>query len=92
VDDYSASLEGLLTCGTSEREGTIMSTDDSWIITRVAEARASSSLVTEAVSTRVEELLTEKLTDHSLTQKELRDLAVALIADMAHDRKQKDLE
>jgi hypothetical protein len=59
-----------------------MSTDDHWITTRNNEARKCHSLVTEAVSARIEQLLKGQLSDGQLTSTELTSVARELIADM----------
>ena len=60
-----------------------MSTDDSWITTRITEARKHHSEVTDAASARIEELLNGQLSERQLPQAELKTVAAALIADMA---------
>ena len=59
-----------------------MSADDHWITTRIIEARKPHPLVTEAVSSRMAELLKGQLTEQQLSQKDLTSVARALIADM----------
>lgn len=60
-----------------------MSTDDHWIKTRITESRAHHPLITEAVSSRMVELLTDRLSEQQFSQTELKELANALITDMA---------
>ena len=59
-----------------------MSTDDSWITTRITEARKHHSEVTDAASARIEELLNGQLSEGPLSQAELESAAAALIAGM----------
>lgn len=59
-----------------------MSTDDHWIPTRITEARTQHSLVTEAVSSRMAEVLEGRFSEQRLAQKELAVLAKDLIAYM----------
>ena len=61
-----------------------MSTDDHWITTRITEARTRHPLVTEAVSSRMAELLKGQLSEQQLSQMDLTSVARALIADMVH--------
>lgn len=58
-----------------------MSTDDHWIRTRITEVR-TRPLVTEAVSSRIAEVLKGQLSGQQLSQGDLTSLAKALIADM----------
>lgn len=60
-----------------------MPNDDQWITTLVAEARATHSLVTEAVSARIALLLNRELSERPLSSARLPAVAKALIADMA---------
>ena len=60
-----------------------MPNDDQWITTRVAEARATHPLVTEAVSARIAPLLNGELCERPLPSTRLAAVATALIADMA---------
>ena len=60
-----------------------MSGDDRWIITRISEARERHPLVTEAVSSRMVELLKGQLREQQLSRRALASVAKALIADMA---------
>jgi hypothetical protein len=62
-----------------------MPTDDHWIRTRITEARTRHPLVTEAVSSRVAEVLEGRLNEQQLAQKELASLAKDLIADMVRE-------
>jgi hypothetical protein len=59
-----------------------MSNDDHWIRIRITEVRARHPLVTEAVSSRMAEVLEGRLGEQKLSQTELATLASALIADM----------
>jgi hypothetical protein len=59
-----------------------MPADDLWIATRITDARSVHPLVTEAVSTRMKELLSGTLSSRQLPQLELTNVAKALIADM----------
>jgi hypothetical protein len=59
-----------------------MSNDSHWITTRIDAVRKRHSLVTEAVSDRLEKLLKEQLSDGQLTSTELTGVAKELIADM----------
>ena len=60
-----------------------MPNNDQWITTRVAEARATHPLVTEAVSARIAPLLNGELCERPLPSARLAAVAKALIADMA---------
>jgi hypothetical protein len=59
-----------------------MSDDVHWITVRVGEAQKLHTSVTEAVSTRVEELLKGQLSKRRLRQTELTTVAMLLIAEM----------
>jgi hypothetical protein len=59
-----------------------MSNDDHWITTRITDALQRHPLVTEAVSARVDQLLTGQLSERQLPSTELASLAKALIEDM----------
>ena len=59
-----------------------MSTDDDWITTRITEARTLHPLVTEAVSSRIAELLKGQLSEQQLSHVDLTSVAKALIANM----------
>jgi hypothetical protein len=67
-----------------------MSTDDHWITTRIAEARTLHPSVTEAISSRMAELLKGQLGEQQLPQKDLTGLASALIADMVPAQQERD--
>lgn len=60
-----------------------MPNDDQWITTRVAEARETHPLVTEAVSAWIGPLLIGELSERPLSSARLATVAKALIADMA---------
>ncbi len=59
-----------------------MSNDVRWITARITEARKSHASVTEAVSSRMEELLNGQLSERQLPSTELTIIAKALLADM----------
>ena len=59
-----------------------MSTDDHWITTRVTEARTRHPAVTEAISSRMAELLKGQLRKQQLTPNELTGIAKEFIAGM----------
>ena len=59
-----------------------MSNDDQWITTLIAEAQKHHSLVTEAVSIRMGELLKGPLRERQVPATELAKVAKALIVDM----------
>ncbi len=59
-----------------------MSTDDDWITTRITKARTRHPSVTEAVSSRMAELLKGQLSEQQLPQMGLTSVARALITDM----------
>ena len=59
-----------------------MSNDAQWVTARITEARKVHDSVTEAVSARIEDLLKGELSERQLTEKELKGVARALIADM----------
>lgn len=59
-----------------------MSNDDHWITTRITEARKCHPLVTEAVSARIDQLLTGQLSERQLPSTELTSVAMALLEDM----------
>jgi len=59
-----------------------MPTDDHWVTTRITEARTRYPLVTEGVSSRMEELLKGQLSEQQLSKRDLMSVAKALIADM----------
>lgn len=59
-----------------------MSIDDHWITTRITKARKRHPLVTEAVSARIDQLLTGQLSERQLPSTTLTSVARALIVDM----------
>jgi hypothetical protein len=59
-----------------------MSIDDHWIATRIIKARNRHPLVTEAVSARIDLLLTGQLSERQLPSTALTSVARALIVDM----------
>ncbi len=59
-----------------------MPTDDQWITTRITEARTCHPLVTEAVSSRIAEVLKVQLSGQQLSQRDLTSIAEELIAEM----------
>jgi hypothetical protein len=59
-----------------------MSNDDHWITTLISEARKRHPLVTEAVSARMDQLLTGQLSERPLPSTDLASVARALLADM----------
>lgn len=59
-----------------------MSDDALWITSRIAEARRRHVSVTNAVATRMEDLLKGQLSDGRLSSTELASVAKALIASM----------
>lgn len=60
-----------------------MPTDNLWITARITDNRKRHPSVTEAVSTRLQELLKGQLSERQLTQVELGNVAIALIEGMA---------
>jgi hypothetical protein len=60
-----------------------MSNGAHWVTARIAEARKRHASVTEAVATRMEELLSGELSERQLRPAELVHHAKALIVDMA---------
>ena len=56
--------------------------DDPWITTRITEAKTPHPLVTEAISSRMAELLKGQLSQQQLSQMDLTSLATELIAAM----------
>ena len=60
-----------------------MSNEDSWVTTRITEASKRHPLVTEAVSSRMEQLLKAQLSDRHLTTANLKSVAAELIKYMA---------
>ncbi len=60
-----------------------MPTDDLWITARITQSHKLYPSVTEAVSTRLQQLLKGQLSERQLTQAELGAVAKALIDDMA---------
>jgi hypothetical protein len=64
-----------------KEEESDISKDLDWITTRVAKARKACPTVTEAVSTRVEELLRGELAERELSGAKLKSIAEALMAD-----------
>ena len=69
-----------------------MSTDDHWIATRITEARTHHPSVTEAVTSRMGELLKGQLSEQQLSQKDLNSIATALIADMVPAQPETDMK
>ncbi len=69
-----------------------MPTDDLWLTARIADTRKRHSLVTDAVSARIEELLKGQFSERQLTQVQLGDVAKALIGDMAPASQKADVE
>ena len=59
--------------------------DVQWISARVAEAWKSHTSITDAVSARIQELLSGQLSERQLTSREFSSLAAELIADMTPD-------
>jgi len=60
-----------------------MAADDSWISIRITEALATCPLVSDAVSSRIADLLKGDLSERQLSKPELTSVAKALIVDMA---------
>ena len=60
-----------------------MSNDAHWVAARIVEVRKRHPSVTEAVATRMGELLSGRLSERKLRPTELTIVARALIADMA---------
>ena len=59
-----------------------MKTDGDWIKTRIIEAQKGHESVTEAVTLRVAKLLDSELSERSLSQTKLANIAKQLIEDM----------
>lgn len=60
-----------------------MPNDVHWITARIAEVHKRHTSVTEAVSARMEKLLSGELSERPLSSTKLTSIAKALIADMA---------
>jgi hypothetical protein len=67
---------------TSTDEGTTESADDHWSTSRLIAAKERHSLITEAVSLRMELLLREQLSERQYTPSELTAIAKQLIVAM----------
>jgi len=59
-----------------------MPSDIQWIAARIAEARKKHDSVTDAVSVRMEKLLSSELSEQPLSTTELKKIAELLLADM----------
>ena len=59
-----------------------MSNDVQWIAARIAKASDNHDAVTDAVSDRIEKLLSGELSEQSLSETKLIAIAQLLIADM----------
>jgi hypothetical protein len=59
-----------------------MSNDQNWITGRITEARKRHPSVTESVSARMEELLSDQFSERQLSKTELTSVAKELIASM----------
>jgi len=59
-----------------------MSNDQNWITGRITEARKRHPSVTESVSARMEELLSDQFSERQLSKTELTSIAKELIASM----------
>ena len=59
-----------------------MTNNDDWVTTRITEASKRHPLVTEAVSSRMVQLLNAQLSDRHLTPANLKSVAAELIEDM----------
>jgi hypothetical protein len=59
-----------------------MSNDQNWITGRITEARKPHSAVTESVSARMKELLSDQFSERQLSKTELTSVAKELIASM----------
>jgi hypothetical protein len=59
-----------------------MSNDQNWITGRITEARKPHPSVTESVSARMKELLSDQFSERQLSKTELTSVAKELIASM----------
>ncbi len=59
-----------------------MPSDVQWIAARIAEARKNHDSVTDAVSNRIEKLLSSELSEQPLSKTKLSSIAKLLVADM----------
>ena len=59
-----------------------MTNNDDWVTTRITEASKRHPLVTEAVSSRMVQLLNAQLSDRHLTTANLKSVAAELIEGM----------
>jgi hypothetical protein len=69
-----------------------MSNDDHWITTRITEALTHHPSVTEAVTSRMGELLKGQISEQQLSQKDLNSIAAELIAGMVPAQPETDLK